>query len=133
MRAGTKEERYRRLFVGQLDAEREQLLKEVRLLANGGGIELLLKFEDDGSYPTEVASSQAARELALAQLDLARSRLSEVERAIDRLETGSFGRCEVCGNQIPIARLRALPWARRCVACQAQRDNRSSRPVRHAA
>ena len=68
----------------------------------------------------------AAREQGLAIL----SRLQEQERhALDeiliayaKLGSGTFGTCEECGSDLPLARLRALPTARYCVGCQTGRE-----------
>lgn len=51
-----------------------------------------------------------------------RHELDEISDALSRLETGSFGLCEGCGHAIPLARLRAMPAARCCVACQSQEE-----------
>ena len=51
--------------------------------------------------------------------------LDEVYAAQARLETGTFGICEGCGRPVPLARLRALPAARTCVACQAREEERT--------
>jgi DnaK suppressor protein len=51
--------------------------------------------------------------------------LDEVYAAQARLETGTFGICEGCGRPVPLARLRALPMARTCVACQAREEERA--------
>ncbi len=53
-----------------------------------------------------------------------RHELDEIQAATARLETGSFGVCETCGAAIPLLRLRAMPWARHCLACQAQEERR---------
>lgn len=47
----------------------------------------------------------------------AREELAEVDGALERLETGDYGRCEVCGEQIPVERLLVRPTARTCVPC----------------
>ena len=41
----------------------------------------------------------------------------EIAAALDRIERGTFGRCEECGKEIPRERLNALPYTRHCVAC----------------
>jgi DnaK suppressor protein len=41
-----------------------------------------------------------------------------VEEALGRLKAGDFGDCQACGEPIAAKRLRALPWARYCLACQ---------------
>lgn len=43
--------------------------------------------------------------------------LAEISAALARLDDGSYGVCERCGEPIPIERLRARPTARRCVGC----------------
>jgi len=44
--------------------------------------------------------------------------IEAIDRALTRIETGSYGRCESCGKDIPVARLQALPTAMSCVACR---------------
>jgi len=46
--------------------------------------------------------------------------LTLVENALQRIEDGTYGLCQQCGKEIPAKRLEALPWAERCVACEAQ-------------
>lgn len=50
--------------------------------------------------------------------------LDEIDAAQARLEAGVFGTCEACSRPIPLARLRAMPTARLCVACQAREETR---------
>lgn len=47
----------------------------------------------------------------------ARQRLTEIDRAAERLENGAFGTCEGCERPIPPERLEIKPSARRCVGC----------------
>jgi DnaK suppressor protein len=54
-----------------------------------------------------------------------RLELDEIQQAMARLETGSFGVCEICGASISLPRLRAIPWARHCLACQFQQERRA--------
>ena len=69
-------------------------------------------------------SARGATADLLARLEgRERHELDEIHAAQARLETGSFGVCEVCGGAIPLPRLRAVPWARHCFDCQA-RDER---------
>jgi DnaK suppressor protein len=46
--------------------------------------------------------------------------LTLVENALQRLEDGTYGLCQQCKEAIPPKRLEALPWAERCVHCEAQ-------------
>ncbi|HUG91659.1 MAG TPA: TraR/DksA family transcriptional regulator [Planctomycetaceae bacterium] len=44
--------------------------------------------------------------------------LGQVEAALDRIDHGSYGRCESCGQEIASARLNALPYAGLCIRCE---------------
>lgn len=50
--------------------------------------------------------------------------LWQVERAIDMIREGRYGLCEMCEEQIPIARLNALPFTPMCVECQRKQEDR---------
>ena len=51
--------------------------------------------------------------------------LTEVQRALGRIEDGTYGYCIVCGQPIPEKRLEALPWATRCLKDEAQLEERN--------
>ena len=51
-----------------------------------------------------------------------RHELDEIDAAQRRLEAGVFGVCEGCHRAIPLARLQAMPTARRCATCQAREE-----------
>ena len=49
----------------------------------------------------------------------ARSELRQIERALARLEAGTYGLCQDCGRRIEAGRLRVVPYALRCQSCAA--------------
>lgn len=53
----------------------------------------------------------------LGLMDSERKILLEINDALNRIEDGTYGICESRGEQIPKQRLKAIPWARYCVAC----------------
>ena len=57
-------------------------------------------------------------DLQLAELDRHLQELKDIERAQDKLQNGTYGRCEDCREPIAFPRLRAWPAARRCLPCQ---------------
>lgn len=59
-------------------------------------------------------------EIAAAVTERRARELREVNRALEDIDAGRYGICQECGEPIAQARLRALPFATRCVACQAQ-------------
>jgi DnaK suppressor protein len=58
--------------------------------------------------------------------------LARVDEALARLDAGSYGRCFECGGEISEKRLRALPFAGRCTACEERREQAQGR-VRQSA
>jgi RNA polymerase-binding protein DksA len=64
-----------------------------------------------------LASDSATKDMAVATLERERRTLAQIETALDRIKKGEYGICASCGETIPDARLRALPWARVCVRC----------------
>lgn len=62
------------------------------------------------------------REIAAALTDLERRELDAVVAAMQRLERGDYGACVDCGTDIPFDRLRAEPWALRCVDCASAHE-----------
>ena len=91
-------------------AERQRLLQQIDELTVGGQIDL--DFDDDFSDRSLVASEQGEnRSLA----DALQSQLNQVDHALARLDDGSYGTCEVCGNAIGADRLEALPATSYCI------------------
>ena len=68
-----------------------------------------------------------AREVDLALSDLELRELGEVSSALRRLHGPSFGLCNDCGVEIPFDRLKAEPWALRCIACETEHEKRAPR------
>jgi DnaK suppressor protein len=54
--------------------------------------------------------------------------LQQIERAIKLIRKGRYGACEACGSQIPIARLKALPYATVCIDCRQKQETRGGGP-----
>ncbi|MBP1751301.1 MAG: transcriptional regulator, TraR/DksA family [Geobacteraceae bacterium] len=65
------------------------------------------------------ASSERDRELGLLLGDREREKLRNIEEALLRFEEGEYGVCEECGDEIPLGRLKVLPFARYCVRCKS--------------
>lgn len=51
--------------------------------------------------------------------------LTQVERALERIENGTYGKCVNCGQPIPEKRLEAIPWAERDVKCEELLEQRN--------
>lgn len=72
---------------------------------------------------------QRAPELAMtaALTDREQRELDAVAAALQRLSDGRYGLCGDCGAEIPFDRLKAEPWALRCVQCESARERTARR------
>jgi DnaK suppressor protein len=75
-----------------------------------------VQFDEEGG---EGGTSNVDRELDLVLSAQARAAAAEIDRALAKIDAGTYGFCEQCGQQIPDARLQALPQAALCVACKS--------------
>ena len=71
----------------------------------------------DDEHDPEGTTIAYERAQLTAVLAAARRQIAEVEVALQRLDAGTYGRCERCGQPIPAERLAVRPFARTCVAC----------------
>ncbi|MGD9782117.1 MAG: TraR/DksA family transcriptional regulator [Kiritimatiellia bacterium] len=88
---------------------------------------------DISSHSTHMAdhgTDNFDRELALNLASSRQESIYDIEDAIRRIDDGSYGACEMCGKAIERARLKALPFAKKCLVCQsaAERGRTKYRP-----
>ncbi len=76
----------------------------------------------DDSADAGAKTFQREHELALTQN--ARELLTQTERVLSKIEDGTYGVCESCGEPIGKARLQAFPRATLCVACKQREERR---------
>jgi RNA polymerase-binding transcription factor DksA len=69
----------------------------------------------DDEHDPEGSTIAYERSQLGALVNQTQGHLDEIDAALARLAAGTYGRCEVCGRQIPAARLEARPTARTCV------------------
>jgi DnaK suppressor protein len=96
----------------------ENLLAQVRIATRATAV-VLQEAGREANSVCEVETNE------VADLDIATQRLTlnthaavAIQRALARLEDGTYGLCEECGNLIASPRLMALPFATRCLGCQ---------------
>ncbi|MFC9842629.1 TraR/DksA family transcriptional regulator [Streptomyces sp. NPDC060223] len=75
----------------------------------------------DDEHDPEGSSTAFERAHVASLLAQACEHLTELDRALERLERGAYGRCERCGEPIPAERLEVRPAATTCVPCAATR------------
>ena len=72
---------------------------------------------DEESGQGDSMNVERERDLALSAQALAA--VEEIDRALEKIEAGTYGVCEKCGENIPKERLKALPYASLCVRCKS--------------
>ena len=83
-----------------------------------------------GEHQADAGSDAYDRDFALSLLAKDQNALSEIEEALKRIEVGTYGICEMSYKQIPILRLKAIPFARLTVECQAKWEKEKGRAVK---
>lgn len=87
--------------------------------ALAGDLSLLKQMNEQASGDVVDFAIDAAQDEINSQLAEVESReLGNIEKALDRMKLGVYGRCEVCTDKIAVARLNALPYATMCIECQ---------------
>ena len=79
-------------------------------------------------HPADIGTETFERDKDMSILYNVEAELSDIERALRRLDDGVYGRCEACGRPIGAARLQARPMTRFCIEDQANVE-RHSRPA----
>ncbi len=100
----------------QLRAERTRVEGQLQQLGHGGGDDL--DFDENFADSGQVTAERGEVEALAGQL---RETLSDIEAALEKFDAGTYGQCEVCGKEIPAARLEAVPTARLCITCASAR------------
>jgi DnaK suppressor protein len=99
-----------------LDEEREKLRHQLADLGFGDGG--TLAYDQNFADSSQVTAERGEAEALANSL---RETLAEVEHALAKFETNTYGICENCGQPIAPARLEAKPAARLCINCASRR------------
>jgi DnaK suppressor protein len=109
-----------------LSEERARLEREIETLE----AELAQSLEDaseESPYDQHMAETAAAtldREIVLTLEGNAQAAIAHIDRAMQKLDDGSYGRCDRCGLPIGEDRLRAAPFANLCIECKRREERR---------
>ncbi len=129
------------LSKSQLQAFRETLLtmrqETEQLIASSedfGTKEELIKesmgeLSSYDNHPGDHGTELYEREKDIALSDHTNRELKEINRALEKINSGSYGTCETCGKTIPLARLKAHPTATRCVEHSRDQTVAEQRPI----
>jgi DnaK suppressor protein len=108
-------EYFRDLLQNQLDELIQEALKTVNGMTN---------LKDTFPDPTDRAALETDRNFLLRIRDRERKLIEKIKEALERIDQGSFGICEVCGKEISEERLMARPVTTLCIDCKKKQEAR---------
>jgi len=76
----------------------------------------------------DLGSDTAQQEVSVGLLENTQYTLREVAEALQRIDSGEYGRCRECGRDIPRPRLEALPHTTLCVDCASRLEQEGAKP-----
>ena len=92
-------------------------------MALDGDMSLLRQIQQESSGDAADFALDATNDEISSQLAEVESReLAQIEIALQKFEEGTYGKCEACNCNIPLARIQALPYATLCIGCQRQME-----------
>ncbi|MBW1856881.1 MAG: RNA polymerase-binding protein DksA [Deltaproteobacteria bacterium] len=108
-------EYFKDLLQGQLD----ELIEEAYKTLNG-----MTNRKDNFPDPTDRASLETDRNFLLRIRDRERKLIEKIKEALERIDNGTFGMCEICGKEIGEERLSARPVTTQCIDCKKKQEAR---------
>ncbi len=76
-------------------------------------------------HMADLGTDNFEQEFTLSLLQNEEQLLEEISAALERVSQGSYGKCEECEQEIPKARLQAVPYTRYCVECARKQERKS--------
>ena len=105
--------------------ERRDALRQ----AISGDNSLLKKLsQKSGGDVVDFASDSASGEISSRLAEVENRELRKIEVAIAKMQEGTYGKCDGCNSNIPITRLRALPYAAHCIKCKLAAEKAGVEP-----
>jgi DnaK suppressor protein len=99
---------------GRLTTMLTELRKDIAHEVRGAGERDLAHINDT----SDMASDAAEGDLSLRIAESETAEASEIERAIEKIDNGTYGICEVCNKAIGVDRIQFLPYVTMCIKCQ---------------
>ena len=109
----------REKLVGNVDYMQGEALKQSRQDASGDLSNVHIHMADVGTDNYE-------RELMIELIQSGEESVRNIDSALERIEEGTFGICELCAKKINKERLKAVPYAKLCIDCQREEEDNIS-------
>jgi len=108
---------------------RNVLLEEMRSLLEEAGKTVSEMTADTTNFPdpNDRATQESDRTFELRIRDRERKLLNKIREALEKIDNGTFGICEMCGEEISEARLKARPVTTYCIDCKMEQEKKEKR------
>jgi YteA family regulatory protein len=123
----------------KLHAEKNLLIEQIAHLEKSG-LDMALgesigELSVYDNHPADIGGEVFERGKDIALRDNAHIIVEKIEKTLHKIDDGTYEVCSICGEEIPIARLEAIPWASECIECQKKEDtlDLSRRPIEEQA
>jgi len=103
---------------------RELLLNDIKAIEEESGQEV----QYTGFDAAEQGSFDSEKEIEFSMLESKQEQLRKIDEALERLKNRRYGSCEICSKQIPLKRLRVIPFTELCVKCQQEFEQENNVP-----
>ena len=110
-----------------LEGRRRQVLSQVHEKIRDVRTENVSGKVNNVLDPVESSEAGIQEDIEFALIQMKAETLNKINEALTRLDEGAYGNCFECGEEISQARLRALPFAVRCIECEGARENAQRR------
>lgn len=107
-------EKFRKLLL----AQREEILKNIRETKEQMANPQPEEFLDE----SDIASTEVSQRVVLRLRDRERKLLDKIEKALRKIDEGTYGICEACGAPISPKRLESRPVATLCIKCKEEQE-----------
>ena len=112
----------RQMLTGDVSHMKDETLSKSRQDATGDLSAMPLHMADIGSENYE-------QEFTLGLVESEEEELREIDAALERISNRNYGTCETCSKAIKKTRLKAIPYARLCIACKRKEETQSETGV----
>lgn len=114
----------------QLEYFRGVLQDEMRALLGEAGKTVSEMTADTTNFPdpNDRATQESDRNFELRIRDRERKLINKIREALERIDDGSFGTCELCGEEISVGRLKARPVTTLCIDCKIEEERKEKIP-----
>lgn len=114
----------------KLEYFRNVLMEEMKSLLNEAGKTVTEMTADSSNFPdpNDRATQESDRNFELRIRDRERKLINKIKEALSRIDSGEFGICEECGDEIGEARLKVRPVTTLCINCKMEAEQKEKRP-----